>query len=356
MLRYLLTTKERRMSIDLRVMATALSALFCTTAQAVAPDAIDLPTAQAQAQLLDMLEKESLYRDRVDWRAIRTRLKAAQNEPAEARAVLRQAIGRSSGGHGAWISAKQLQAKAERLARANGTATVAQKATTAPAEALDPRIGRVEIEGYSVMQGLTAHQQMKERAKRWQAIIDDQDNGSRCGWIVDLRGNTGGNMWPMLLGVAPLLRVTPSADENVGSFAAAEGPSLWQLTSSSVRLGDRVRIDLGGPGYLLKHPGAPVAVLTGPRTASSGEATVLSFRGRPQTRSFGQPTSGLSTANVMRPLADGSALLLTTSVMRDRTGRGDGLKISPDQRTDGDAATLAAAQAWLLARPACAGH
>ncbi|MDW7602367.1 peptidase, partial [Stenotrophomonas maltophilia] len=143
------------MSIDLRVMATALGALFCTTAQAVAPDTIDLPTAQAQAQLLDMLEKESLYRDRVDWRAIRMRLKAAQNDPAEARAVLRQAIGRSSGGHGAWISAKQLQAKAERLARANGAATAAQKATTAPAEALDPRIGRVEIEGYCVMQGPT---------------------------------------------------------------------------------------------------------------------------------------------------------------------------------------------------------
>lgn len=163
-------------------------------------------------------------------------------------------------------------------------------------------------------------------------------------------------MWPMLLGVAPLLRVTPSADENVGSFAAADGPSLWQLTSSSVRLGDRVRIDLGGPGYLLKHPGAPVAVLTGPRIASSGEATVLSFRGRPQTRSFGQPTSGLSTANVMRPLADGSALLLTTSVMRDRNDRGDGLKIEPDQLTEGDAATVAAAQAWLLAQPTCRGN
>ena len=183
--------------------------------------------------------------------------------------------------------------------------------------------------------------------------------GAYAGMVVAAsRGNTqkfiiASDNVDTLLGVAPLLRVTPSADENVGSFAAADGPSLWQLTSSSVRLGDRVRIDLGGPGYLLKHPGAPVAVLTGPRTASSGEATVLSFRGRPQTRSFGQPTSGLSTANVMRPLADGSALLLTTSVMRDRNDRGDGLKIEPDQRVEGDAATVAAAQAWLLAQPAC---
>ena len=341
------------MPLDLRVIAAALGALFCSSAQAAAPDTIDLPTAQAQAQLLDMLEKESLYRDRVDWPAIRTRLKAAQNDPAQARAVLQEATSRSSGGHGAWISAKQLQAKAERLARANGAVTPAPSAAIASVEALDPRIGRVEIEGYGVMQGPTAHQQMKERAKRWQAIIDDQDNGSRCGWIVDLRGNTGGNMWPMLLGAAPLLRATPSADEDVGSFAAADGPTRWQLTPSSVRLGERVRVDLGGPGYLLKHPGAPVAVLTGPRTASSGEATVLAFRGRPQTRSFGQPTSGLSTANVMRPLVDGSALLLTTSVMQDRNGQGNGLKIEPDQRTDSDAATLAAAQQWLLQQPAC---
>jgi C-terminal processing protease CtpA/Prc len=211
----------------------------------------------------------------------------------------------------------------------------------------------VEIGGYAVMQGPTAHQQMKERAQRWQAIIRDQDTGSRCGWIVDLRGNTGGNMWPMLLGAAPLLRTTPGAIEDVGSFATAEGPSRWQLTPSSVRMGKRVRVDLGAPGYQLKHPGAPVAVLIGPRSASSGEASVLAFRGRPQTRSFGQPTAGLSTANEMRPLVDGSALLLTTSVMQDRKGGGDGLKIEPDQRTDGDAASAAAAQAWLLAQPAC---
>ncbi|HEL4245200.1 S41 family peptidase [Stenotrophomonas maltophilia] len=341
------------MPLDFRVMAALLGALFCSSAQAAAPAVIDLPTAQAQAQLLDMLEKESLYRDRVDWPAIRTRLKAAQNDPVQTRALLQEATGRSSGGHGEWISAKQLQAKAERLARANGAVTPAPSAAIASVEALDPRIGRVEIGGYSVMQGPTAHQQMKERAQRWQAIIQDQDGRHRCGWIVDLRGNTGGNMWPMLLGAAPLLRATPTADEDVGSFAAADGPTRWQLTPSSVRLGERVRVDLGGAGYLLKHPGAPVAVLTGPRTASSGEATVLAFRGRPQTRSFGQPTSGLSTANVMRPLVDGSALLLTTSVMQDRNGQGDGLKIEPDQRTDGDAATLAAAQQWLLQQPAC---
>jgi len=342
------------MALDHHMMAIALVAVSSISAHGTVPNTTELPAPEAQAQLLDMLEKESLYRDRVDWPVIRARLKAAQADPAKAREVLQEATGRSSGGHGLWISATQLHGTAQRLERSNGAAGPAS-GPIRPVEALDPRIGRVEIGGYAVMQGPAADQQMKERAQRWQAIIRDQDTGSRCGWIVDLRGNTGGNMWPMLLGAAPLLRTTPGAIEDVGSFATAEGPSRWQLTPSSVRLGKRVRVDLGAPGYQLKHPGAPVAVLIGPRSASSGEASVLAFRGRPQTRSFGQPTAGLSTANEMRPLVDGSALLLTTSVMQDRKGGGDGLKIEPDQRTDGDAATAAAAQAWLLAQPACTG-
>ena len=31
------------------------------------------------------------------------------------------------------------------------------------------------------------------------------DRVSLVGWIVDLRGNTGGNMWPMVAGVGPVL-------------------------------------------------------------------------------------------------------------------------------------------------------
>lgn len=333
----------------------AVSAVLAAATGAAVADNNAIPTPEAQTQLLDMLQNESLYRDRVDWPAIRTRLDAAQRDPAKVREVLKEAIGRSSAGHGSWLSPKQLEVRAQRLDRTNAAAATAPHAT-ASAEVLDPRIGKVEMRGYSVAPGPTAQQQMKERAARWQAVIQDQDNGHRCGWIVDLRGNTGGNMWPMLQGAAPLLRITTGAIEDVGAIATSDEPSRWQLTPSSVRLGARVIVDLGTPGYRLKQPGAPVAVLTGPRTASSGEATVLAFRGRPQTRSFGQPTAGMSTANEMRPLVDGSALLLTTSVMRDRNGRGDGLKIEPDQRIEGDAATVAAAQAWLLAQPACQGR
>jgi carboxyl-terminal processing protease len=45
--------------------------------------------------------------------------------------------------------------------------------------------------------------------------------------------------------------------------------------------------------YKLVVPSPRVAVLTDTGVASSGEA--IAFRGRPNTRSFGTPTCGLST-------------------------------------------------------------
>ena len=43
-----------------------------------------------------------------------------------------------------------------------------------------------------------------------------------CGWIVDLRDNGGGNMWPMLAGIGPLL-----GDSLVGRFAVESDGERW---------------------------------------------------------------------------------------------------------------------------------
>jgi hypothetical protein len=38
-----------------------------------------------------------------------------------------------------------------------------------------------------------------------QNVLRSLDVPTTCGWIVDLRKNIGGNMWPMLAGLGPLL-------------------------------------------------------------------------------------------------------------------------------------------------------
>src|SRR5690348_5042975 len=47
-----------------------------------------------------------------------------------------------------------------------------------------------------------------------QRIIGDLDRYHPDGWVVDLRGNVGGNMWPMLAGIGPLL----GENDHLGEF------------------------------------------------------------------------------------------------------------------------------------------
>lgn len=315
-----------------------------------AAHAQDVPSAEAQARILDLLQQQSLYRDRVDWPKARADLTAAR-DPAQARQRLNDLIERSSGGHGNWISANQLKAFASK-AQASQAAMAASP--YAPG-VVDARLGWITVGAYSddkTQSDAEQNQARKQAAIALQSRIRTQDESGRCGWIVDLRGNSGGNMWPMLLGLGPLLADSRGADP-VGMFISGSERQHWAYRDGASWSGANPRVGSGHTHYQLRQPGAPVAVLFGPRTASSGEGMVLAFRGRAATRSFGQPSAGLSTGNSSVRLPDGSMLLLTATVMADRHGKGDGGRIAPDV-VAADAQSVSAAQAWLLAQPGCA--
>ena len=181
-------------------------------------------------------------------------------------------------------------------------------------------------------------------AKAMVAAIGKIVSDARCGWIVDLRGDKGGNMWPMLAGLKPLL-----GSGNLGSF---QGPTdhapPWRAgfeMDPAILAGSELN-------------SAYVAVLTGPGTASSGEAVAVAFRGRPNTRSFGAATYGLSSANNLFDLPDGGRIVLTTAIDLDRNGHAYGGKLEPDQPvdstvTDKDDRVIAAATAWLQQAQGC---
>lgn len=100
----------------------------------------------------------------------------------------------------------------------------------------------------------------------------------------------------------------------------------------------------------------PVAVLVGPTTASSGEAVAIAFRGRSSTRLFGATTRGLTTANRVFPLSDGSLLNLTTAAFVDRLVTPYQNGVTPDELWNGppDVGKESLPLNWLGAQPACA--
>jgi C-terminal processing protease CtpA/Prc len=108
------------------------------------------------------------------------------------------------------------------------------------------------------------------------------------------------------------------------------------------------------PPYRLRQATPPIAVLTDTWTASASEAVAIAFRGNPNTRSFGQRTRGLTTANGSLKLSDGAFIVLAQAIEADRNGLlyEDGL--TPDVVTEPDENGVPeVARRWLLDQPAC---
>jgi C-terminal processing protease CtpA/Prc len=335
----------------------------CTLAAVAAPSTGSPETPDVREKILQLLEQGALYRDQIDWPSTRQQIRQA-NDPTEADKLLDDVIARSTGNHGRWIRAStmantsgmQRTAQASQLRRPAKAAGSAGPAAARNGDA-DP-IGWISVPAFkedSTAAPPVRYQQQVSFAQQLQTQLRAEDQRDRCGWIVDLRANQGGNMWPMILGVAPLLSTHPEAKEIIGAFNLGKTHQVWSLQSGRVMLDERMRIELASPPYVLHHPAPAVAVLFGSKTASSGEMMALAFRGRPTARSFGQPTAGLSTANNPVRLTDGSMLLLTGSVAVDRNFKGDGGKLQPDVSTSDSADAEAAARRWLMEQPACLG-
>jgi len=159
-----------------------------------------------------------------------------------------------------------------------------------------------------------------------QEFIAQLDDADPAGWMVDLTENGGGNMWPMLAGLGPLLSEGP-----LGSFRfPSQPPAIWSYRSGRAYLDDDLLASASSEGYSLRHGAKPVALLSSQRTASSGEAVLIAFVGRPCSSRFGAPTRGLTTANDDFAMPDGATLFVTVGTFADRLGRVYGQALEPD--------------------------
>lgn len=160
-----------------------------------------------------------------------------------------------------------------------------------------------------------------------QSVTDEiyrHNNSEINGWIIDLRDNFGGNMWPMMAAVGDFL------DNGIqGYFSYADNKTLaWRFENGkayfdTIMLAENKRhISLSGKNK--------IAVFINSKTASSGEAMAVLFKGYSNVKLFGAPTFGVSTGCESFTLSDGSRINLATSVFTDKNGKKYGKSILPD--------------------------
>ena len=313
------------------------------------------PPTPAAARYLDaalaLMREHSLRRAEIDWPALRAQALAHARgaaTAAEAHLAVRFAV-RELGDRHSYL---QSAAATRTLAAAPVSNARTGSAPAAPSGRRLGELGYLDIPGFA---GGTPPQQV-EFAETVKNAVQAVEATGICGWVVDLRQNTGGNLWPMLAGLGPLL--------GEGELAASVYPDgrrvpVWHRDGQA-GFGDYTQLRVRSP--YRAAVALPVAVLLGPATASSAEVLAVAFHGRTGTRTFGAPTRGLSAGNRTFALADGASLVLTVAATSDNAGRVYLGPIAPDEaiggaggrRVEGAAdAVLDAAVAWLIAGDAC---
>lgn len=178
-----------------------------------------------------------------------------------------------------------------------------------------------------------------EAGRKYAKVAEDfiHENRDKInGVVLDLRGNTGGDMGPMATAVSSLL---PDGELMYYHYRSYDVP---------VTLKDGVISNAGTGGKSL-YPDeklkVPVAILTDGMTASSGEALTLCFRGLENVKTFGAPTAGYTSVNMLYSLYDGAQMYLTVAFDKARTGEiFKETSIEPDVATD---SPLEAVLEWL---------
>jgi carboxyl-terminal processing protease len=313
--------------LTLATMASPMAAQRSTTRMSAAAHAY-------LSASLDTLQGIVLGRDTIPWERVRDStfaIAAGAVKPSDTYAAI------------AWA-----------LHRVNKHSFLQVARPGAVSEVVDGRFGYVHVPQWS--SGSASLADSLQTALR---VLDSVDV---CGWIVDVRANGGGNMWPMLAGIGPLL-----GDTLVGAFGTGGGADRWFYKDgvSGVLHPDgklEVVSRAAMPPVHLRDPRAAVAVLIDSGTGSSGEVVALAFRGRPNTRSFGQPSAGYATENRGATLADGANMVVTVGYQVDRLGVAGGERIHPDEvLMDGAPSgwpfatdrVATAAAAWLSRTAAC---
>lgn len=179
-----------------------------------------------------------------------------------------------------------------------------------------------------------------------QTLLRGMDKQQPLGWIIDLRDNFGGNCWPMLAGLGPLIE-----NEDCAYFSSKGILSKpIRYTNGASRVGDEAEVTVTKP-YSMSNRNLKTAVLVAKRTASSGELVAVCFSQRPNTVLMGITTGGLSTNNRMFKMSDGAMLNLTTSVYADRMKKEFPAGIVPDVLVEANEDAIVKALAWLKENP-----
>lgn len=261
------------------LLLTILSVISCSS-----------PNQTYVRDAIQHMDRKGLYAEGEAWEAAKKDALSQDPETLEeAQAIINKAAKVAGGKHSYLLPADKVQAREK---RSN--------------EEVSPSVTMRE-DGICMIH-LPAFAGDDENCLRYAKTILDSIPDTVKGVCIDLRGNHGGNMYPMIAAVHRFLPDDVFLKFKMRRRLHSVMPINKEFVAKVVGIDIEPRIN------------CPVAILTDDATASSGEAVLLSFRGLDNVRVFGSPTAGYASANESIIFYNGSILALTVSCDIARTG------------------------------------
>ena len=271
-------------------------------------------------KLFSTLKKEYLYKDKVDWRLIEAETNEKlllYNNFKESLREVAILFGKIDATHCKVFYQDKAYSVSVKLMPENFSDQWKTKYASTPVfetKVLDGKYGYILMPAI-IFKDLSSKNIHKIAQPMYNEIAAIKTQNKIEGWIIDLRFNTGGNIYPMLLALYDLLgdnSVWGTLDVNkklVGTIKLSGGRYIDNSSKVSY---------INTIGALLDK--AKVAIITGSLTASSGELTAVAFKGRANTIFIGEQTMGMTTSNFMRSLPYDATLILSMAYDCDRNG------------------------------------
>lgn len=283
------------------------------------------------SEITGHIQKRGLYRDSINWEKLDTEISAINPAAYDPDSLMIPYI---------MTLYKNLRAAGDQHTfyigpRANNRLKQENQLEEKPeVRQLDAHTGYIKVP-----QLLTFNQKLianyADSLRTWIMQLDQQ--AELRGWVVDLRNNGGGTMWPMIAGLNPI-----TTDGIAGYFIDDRNRAdEWKTLSRNPELVGKL-----SNTYKCRNLNNRIAVLLDGKTGSSGEMTAISLLGLPNVKSFGSPTAGYTTSNQTIRLSNGGVLLLATKFAADRNRKIYKGPIIPDVNTTGET-TLEKALEWV---------
>lgn len=151
-----------------------------------------------------------------------------------------------------------------------------------------------------------------ETQKMYDQIVAVKKSGKIKGWVLDLRFNGGGNVFPMLAALHPLVgdTIVYNAIDDNGIIISTQ-----RLKNGGIYSNEELQAKVSAS--VEPNTEIPVAVIFNRLTGSSGEDILVAFKNRKNVIFIGTRSNGLLTGNKLIELPFNSKIALTTSYIVD---------------------------------------